>query len=102
VPLEGPLAKLVQDSDFSIFGPLATEDIIDDLRGSAYFVSARNCIACNAQSCGNARANQPYIAQRDVCLPERAVILETVSVSNSLLTGNSAGNFAGFGRIRLF
>ena len=68
MPLEGPLAKLVQDTDFSIFGPLATEDIIDDLRGSAYFVSARNYIACNAQCCGNARANQPYIAQRDVCL----------------------------------
>jgi hypothetical protein len=29
---------------------------------------ARNYIACNAQCCGNARANQSYIAQRDVCL----------------------------------
>lgn len=40
VPLIGTLKALVATTSFSIFGPMAIEDVLEDLKGTAYYVSA--------------------------------------------------------------
>ena len=39
VPLSGTLKTLVETAPFSIFGPMAIEDVLGDLEGTAYYVS---------------------------------------------------------------
>jgi hypothetical protein len=39
VPLEGTLKALVEANSFEIFGPMAVEDILKELEGTAYYVS---------------------------------------------------------------
>jgi hypothetical protein len=39
VPLTGPLKVLVETTSFAIFGPMAVEDVLKDLEGTAYYVS---------------------------------------------------------------
>jgi hypothetical protein len=39
VPLTGALKALVEATSFSIFGPMAIEEILEDLKGTAYYVS---------------------------------------------------------------
>lgn len=39
VPLVGTLKAMVEGTAFSIFGPMAIEDVLDDLKGTAYYVS---------------------------------------------------------------
>lgn len=40
VPLVGALKALVESTPFSIFGPMAIEDVLEDLKGTAYYIGA--------------------------------------------------------------
>lgn len=39
IPLNGALKALVTSADFSIFGPLSVEAVLEDLKGTAYYLS---------------------------------------------------------------